>query len=60
MQPEESTLICDTCGKEAASLRRDVLGRDYNAMMKPPLWNCEACYREKRAKRKESLDGEAE
>jgi hypothetical protein len=52
-------LVCDTCGQETSSLRRDVVDGDYNAMMKPPLWNCEACYKQKRAKRQETQGGEA-
>ncbi len=53
-------LVCDTCGKEAATLRRDVVDEGYNAMTKPALWNCEECYREKRARRlaDESSSGE--
>lgn len=48
---EKRKLYCDTCGKETDQLRRDVLDRDYNALMKPPLWNCEACYQKKRTER---------
>ncbi len=42
---------CDTCGTEVDHLRRDVLDDRYNAFNKPPLWNCEACYEEKRMRR---------
>ena len=41
-------LICDTCGSEVSSLRRDVVDERYNALSKPPLWNCEICYQRKR------------
>ncbi|MFT5087151.1 MAG: hypothetical protein ACI906_002182 [Candidatus Latescibacterota bacterium] len=42
---------CDTCGKEVDHLRRDVIDAQYNALNKPPLWNCTQCYEEKRAGR---------
>ena len=42
---------CDTCGAEAENLRRDVLDDTYNALNKPPLWNCEKCYEDKRRNR---------
>lgn len=44
-------LICDTCGKEADKLRRDVVDEKYNALTKPPMWNCEECYEQKRQQR---------
>lgn len=44
-------LICDTCGREVEYLRRDVVDVGYNALTKPPLWNCEECYQKKRAQR---------
>ena len=44
-------LHCDTCGKETEHLHRDVLDMDYNAILKPAMWNCESCYRNKRALR---------
>lgn len=44
-------LVCDTCGKEAEYLRRDVLDVGYNALTKPPMWNCEECYGKKRQQR---------
>lgn len=44
-------LICDTCGKEADYLRRDVVDTGYNALTKPPMWNCESCYLQKRDRR---------
>jgi uncharacterized protein with PIN domain len=44
-------LRCDTCGAEVEHLRRDVLDQGYNALNKPPLWNCEKCYQEKRTRR---------
>jgi hypothetical protein len=46
-------LVCDTCGKEAEQLRRDVVDTGYNAINKAPMWNCEACYSAKRDIRKE-------
>ena len=51
-------LVCDTCGREADSLRRDVVDEGYNALTRPPVWNCEDCYREKRAKRLATETGE--
>jgi len=44
-------LICDTCGREVDHLRRDVIDAGYNALTKPPMWNCEACYQAKRRRR---------
>ena len=49
----QKKLICDTCGKETDQLRRDVVDDGYNALNKPPLWNCAECYEKKRAKRQE-------
>ena len=54
---ERRKLQCDTCGKETDHLHRDVLDQDYNALMRPPMWNCEACYSKKRSER---LSGERE
>ena len=51
MSEEKRILHCDTCGKETEHLHRDVLDSDYNAMLKPAMWNCESCYRNKRALR---------
>ena len=48
---EKRVLHCDTCGVETEHLHRDVLDEGYNAMLKPPMWNCEACYRKKRTMR---------
>ena len=50
-------LVCDTCGREVDQLRRDVVDEDYNALTKPPLWNCSQCYAQKRARRQG--DGDA-
>jgi shikimate kinase len=44
-------LICQTCGQQAAHLRRDVVDKGYNALTKPPLWNCDRCYAKKRQQR---------
>ena len=44
-------LVCDTCGKEADQLRRDVVDEEYNALTKPPMWNCDECYEQKRQQR---------
>ncbi len=49
----QKKMRCDTCGKETKQLRRDVVDEGYNALNKPPLWNCEQCYAQKRAKRQE-------
>lgn len=50
--PEEKRILhCDTCGKETEHLHRDVLDAGYNAILKPAMWNCESCYRNKRALR---------
>lgn len=51
MAEEKRILHCDTCGKETEHLHRDVLDSDYNAILKPAMWNCESCYRNKRALR---------
>ena len=56
---EKKELVCDTCGKAAKSLRRDVVDEGYNAMMKPPLWNCEECYQAKRATRVSAAGSDA-
>ena len=55
---EKNELVCDTCGKVAESLRRDVVDEGYNAMMKTPLWNCEECYQAKRASRASASDSD--
>ena len=52
--PTKKPLVCDTCGRQVEHLRRDVVDKGYNAMTKPPLWNCEDCYQEKRRKRDEA------
>ena len=44
-------LQCDTCGNDAEHLYRDVLDKDYNALMRPVVWNCRACYDKKRSER---------
>ncbi len=54
IEETKQKLCCDTCGKETEHLHREVLDSDYNALMKPPLWNCEACYQKKRAERLEN------
>jgi hypothetical protein len=46
-------LTCETCGKEVEYLRRDVLDAGYNALAKPPTWNCDECYERKRRQRQE-------
>ena len=51
MSEEKHILHCDTCGKETEHLHRDVLDSGYNAILKPAMWNCESCYRKKRALR---------
>ncbi len=48
---EHKKLICDTCGKATENLRRDVVDSGYNALTKPPIWNCEECYQKKRSRR---------
>jgi hypothetical protein len=52
-QAQRQSLVCDTCGKQVAQLRRDVVDADYNALSKPPLWNCDECYEAKRQSRRE-------
>ena len=47
-------LVCDTCGREAENLRRDVVDVGYNALSRPPMWNCDECYEQKRRARTES------
>jgi len=46
-------ITCDTCGREVDCVRRDVVDDEYNALTKPPLWNCEACYQVKQARRRQ-------
>lgn len=46
-------LRCDTCAAEVDNLRRDVVDADYNALNKPALWNCDACYNAKRVQREQ-------
>ena len=46
--------LCDTCGREVDQLRRDLLDASYNAFNKPPLWNCQMCYTDKRARRSDT------
>ena len=53
MEETKQKLYCNAWGKETEHLHRNVLDSDYNALMKPPLWNCEACYQKKRAERLE-------
>jgi len=55
---ERRKLICDTCGKKAENLRRDVVDSDYNALTKPPIWNCEECYQKKRSRRLTGIEEE--
>ena len=50
-QSQKSLLVCDTCGGRAEHLRRDVVDEDYNALSRPPMWNCDECYEEKRRRR---------
>ena len=45
------TMKCDTCGKENKQLKRLVLYKEYEALTKKPLWNCELCYEHKNKKR---------
>ena len=50
--------VCETCGRHADHVRRDVLDTNYNALGKTPLWNCDECYQEKRAARLAKLAAE--
>ena len=43
---------CNTCGKDASPLYRVVVDTDYNALLRPPLWNCKECYDNKNIERK--------
>ena len=52
----KNEMSCDTCGKKVSELLRDVLDVSYNALNKPPLWNCIDCYKEKRVKRIKKRD----
>ena len=49
-------MSCDTCGKKVSELRRDLIDSSYNSLNKPPLWNCQDCYREKKARRLKERD----
>lgn len=53
MEQPAKKMVCDTCGREVDELRRDVVDSGYNALTKPALWNCEACYQEKRTRRRD-------
>ncbi len=54
----EGSYVCDTCGRRANTVRRDVVDSDYNALSKPAMWNCEECYQGKRRQRaQEQVDG---
>ena len=44
-------MTCNTCGKEESPLYRVVVDVNYNALLKPPLWNCKECYEKKKKKR---------
>ena len=57
-QSQKKPLLCDTCGKESEHLRRDVVDEGYNALSKPPMWKCDACYDEKRRRRQEQSAGQ--
>ena len=52
----KNEMSCDTCGKKVSELFRDVIDVSYNALNKPPLWNCIGCYEEKRVKRIKKRD----
>jgi len=45
-------LSCDTCQKKSDTLYRVVLDKDYNAIIKRPMWNCKECYDKKNRDRK--------
>ncbi len=51
MASQRARLVCDTCGRSVDYLRRDVVDAGYNALTKPPMWNCEDCYSAKRQRR---------
>jgi uncharacterized protein with PIN domain len=57
-EPARRKLVCDTCGREVDQVRRDVVDGEYNAITKPPLWNCETCYAQKRTRRQAEIDGD--
>lgn len=57
MAQPNKPLVCDTCGKPAEQLRRDVVDQGYNALSKPPMWNCDACYEAKRRQRQDQSTG---
>jgi|TARA_B100001094_G_C18079273_1_gene744274 hypothetical protein len=52
----KTEMNCDTCGKKVSELRRDVIDASYNALNKPPLWNCMDCYEQKRVERLKNRD----
>ena len=45
-------LTCDTCQNKSDALYRVVLDKDYNAIIKHPMWNCKECYEKKNKERK--------
>ena len=45
-------LTCDTCQNKSDALYRVVIDKDYNAIIKRPMWNCKECYEKKNKERK--------
>lgn len=45
-------LKCETCDKKTKKLYRTVIKKNYNAMLKKPLWNCYFCYKKKNSLKK--------
>ena len=45
-------LTCDTCQNKSDALYMVVLDKDYNAIIKRPMWNCKECYEKKNKERK--------
>ena len=50
-------LSCDTCQKKSDTLYRVVLDKDYNAIIKRPMWNCKGCYEKKNKEREVTSNG---
>ncbi len=38
---------CDTCGKEAANVRRVIVDADYDRTLAKAVYNCQECYEKK-------------
>lgn len=47
LEPQESLLRCDTCGKPTTRVSRVVVDAGYNRANSRPIYNCPECYEKK-------------